>query len=237
MCCKCCKTKCCKTFFKVLTIILALMDIAVGWYKFYELYRDTVKLDNEFDQASAGLQADCGNPQLYWKVYVPFEVLGTIFTFMEIYYIIREIKEDKCLFNQCFSRTFYLIVAIYIFSIFPATILDIIFMDKCVCHEGFSLNVVTQELRDFFKGFLSGASVVLFQVLVHMTEIFYRVRRTWRFVKSGIFCCKRTPDEDNMKKHEAPWKVQLCFVISLILFMCYLALFTADMVFIFCNKY
>ena len=137
----------------------------MGWYKFYELYRDTVKLDIEFDQASPSLQAECGNPQLYWKVYVRFGGLGTIFTFMEIYYLIREIKEDKCLFNQCFNRTFYLVIAIYILSVFPAAILDIIFMDKCVCHEGFSLNVVWQELRDISKVFLAVSALYSFKFL------------------------------------------------------------------------
>ena len=230
----CCKTKCCKTFFKVLTIILAIMDIGVGWFKFHELYFETVEIERELDHASEVLQSECSNPQLYWKIYAPFESIGTILGVIEIYYLVREIIEDKHIFNKCFNRTFFLVVFIYVFAVFPSTILDIVFRDRCICHEGFSWNIWQAEVRDFFKGFLGGVSVIFLQILLHLTEIFYRARRVWRFIGSFIFCVKyKEKDEEGEEEH----KILPCFVISIILVICYAALFTAEIVFIFCNKH
>ena len=222
---------CGKNCFKILTIIIALADIVVGWFKFYQIYHETGHLEQDLVDANPILQNECSNPQLFWKVYVSFNSLGTILTCFEIYYLIKEIKTDKRMFNKCFSRAFFLVVAIYFLKVFPISILNIVYRDKCVCFEGFSISVWQTEVRDFFKSFLGGVSVICLQIILHLAEIYIRLRRIGRFIKTFVFCVEFLPDE------EIDGRTLPCFIISIVLVTCYTALFLTEIVFIFCVKY
>ena len=223
---------CCKTFFKILTIFLALVDIGIGWWKFYEIYHEAWHLEHESHSVSDATRSECQNPRVYWIVYIPFESMGTILAVFEIYYLVKEVKKDKSMFNECFSRAWFVVVAIYIFSIFPSSILDIVFRDKCVCNGGFSVNVWQSEVRDFSKGLIGGLSVIFLQILLHLAEAYYRIRRVWRFFATCLFCMKFAPDEE-MDKPCCQGTLP-CFVISLVLAICYTAVFVAEIVYIFC---
>ena len=224
-----------KNIFKILTIVFVLLDLAVGWFKFYRIYHEAGHLEDELNAGNSDLQQDCRNPHTYWKVYVTFETIATILACFEIYYLVKEIKQDKRMFDKCFSRAWFLVVAIYIFAIFPLSILNIVFRDRCVCFEGFSLNVWQDEVRDFFKSLLGGASVICMQILLHLTEVYFRLRRIVKFFKTFIFCMKFAPDEET--DQPCCQGTLPCFVISIILAICYTALFITEIVFIFCVKY
>lgn len=216
---------CCKQFFKIFTIFLAVADIGIGWYKFYDIYHEVWHLEQDSDV----VQSNCRNPKSYWIAYAPFESIGTILAIIEIYFLIKEIRRDKSLFNECFSRAWFLVVAIYIFAVFPSSILDIVFRDRCICSGGFSLNEVWKsEVRDFFRSFVGGASVIFLSILVHLAELYYRIRRLWRFVGNCLFCIQFAPDEDEGRK-PLP-----CFIISFLLALGYTALFVTEVVYIFC---
>ena len=224
----------CKTFFESLTIVLAFLDIVVGWYKFGEFYRQTLFLDRnaQVGNVSDVFLDECGNPQLYWKIYLPFEMTATILGVFEIYYLFMEIKTNQEMFDKCFNETFYLVVAIYIFAVFPSSILDIAFRDRCVCHEGFSLEIWQHEVSAFFKGFLGGVSVIFLQIVLHIADIFYETRRLWEFLETYLFCFNFTTYEE---VHKPSCRgVHSCFVISTILAICYTVLFIIEIVYIFC---
>ena len=224
----------CKNFFKILTVVLALLDVGVGWYKFYELYHESGHLAEEIDSANSVLQNDCHNPQLYWKIYVVFQAIGTILAGFEIYYLIREVKKDKRMFEECFGRAWCLIVAIYLFAVFPSTIVDILYLDKCVCADGFSFSEWRAEVRDFFKGFLDGVSVILLQIILHLTEGYVMVRKLGRFIGTCLYCVKYAP---KIEAAELPWKKRWAFRVGIILAICYAALFVTEILFIFCVKH
>ena len=229
---------CCKTCFKVFVIILCFLDIGVGWFKFYQIYEETNHLVEELKTTTnSELKQDCPNPQLYWKIYVGFEALGTILCVIEIYFLILEIKEDKSLFNACFSRAWFLIVAIYLFAVFPSSIVDIIYRDNCICYEGFSFHEWSSDVRDFFRGFLGGASVICLQILFHLTDLYTKFRRF-----CDVCClCKDAKEEDDAepkpKSKHCCTKGRLCFSISFVLLFIFIALFITEIVFIFCIKY
>ena len=223
---------CNKIFFEILTIGFAILDIVVGWYKFSEFYRETLILEHELYNASIVQQHDCQNPELYWKIYLPFEVIATILGFFEIYYLIMEIRTNQEMFEKCFNEAFFLVVAIYIFAVFPSSILDIVFRDKCVCHEGFSFQLWQTEVSAFFKGFLGGVSVMFLQIILHTADIFYECRRLWEFLETYLFCCNFTTYEE---VHDPSCQgVHSCFVISTVLAICYTLLFIIETIFIFC---
>lgn len=215
---------CCKNFFKILTIFLALVDIAVGWWKFYELYHEAWHLEHDSDMVTA----ECQNPRVYWIAYIPFESIGTILAFAEIYYLIKELRKDKSLLDECFHRAWFVVLFIYFFAIFPSSILDIIFRDRCICNGDFSLNVWQSETRDLVKGVTGGLSVIFLQIILHLAEIFYICRRVWRLFGSCFSCIKIAPDA-KVKKPMRP-----CFFISLLLAVCYAAVFITEIVYIFC---
>ena len=216
---------CCKQFFKILTIILALVDIGIGWYWFYDIYHEVQHLEHD-----NVVDSDCTNPKMYWIIYIPFESIGTILACIEIYYLIKELKRDKSLFNECFSRAWFLVVAIYIFALFPTSILDIIFRNKCICGTGFSLTEVWRdEVRDFMRGFVGGVSVLFLSILVHVAEVYYRLRRLCKLIGSCLFCMKFAPEDEGKKPLP-------CFIISFLLFFGYLAVFVAEIVYIFCVR-
>lgn len=216
-------TSCCKTFFKILAVFLAIVDIGVGWFTFYQWFEEIPGLT---------YVPECRDPSLYWKIYVPFEAIGTILGFFEIYYLIKEINKDKSLFDQCFSRAWFLVVAIYIFAAFPSSILAIIYRDRCVCSDGFSVTVWESELSDFVKGFTGGASVICLQILIHFAEVYRRLRRFWELITGYVFCMKTAPDCENDCE-----KPVICFIISIILAVGYTALYVTEIIFIFCVRY
>ena len=219
---------CCKQFFKILTIILALVDIGIGWYWFYDIYHEVWHLEHDDPD---DITSDCPNPKIYWIIYIPFESIGTILACIEIYYLIKELKKDKSLFNECFSRAWFLVVAIYIFALFPTSILDIIFRSKCICGSGFSVEELWRdEVRDFMRGFVGGVSVLFLTILVHIAEFYSRIRRLCKLIKSCLFCMRLVPDDDEVKK-PLP-----CFIISALLFFGYLAVFVTEIVYIFCKR-
>ena len=226
---------CCRNCFKILTIILAFVDIGLGWFKFYQLYDETAHLEEKLQEANSVLKDDCRDPQLYWKIYVAFEALGTILAVFQIYYLIRELKRDKRMFEKCFSRAWFLVVAIYIFAVFPSSILDIIYRDRCICYEGFSFSVWQSNVRDFFKGFLGGASVICLQIILHLTDLYLRFRKIGRFIGTYVFCMKYAPDED--EGTPCCTQTHVCFVVSAILAICYTVVFVTEIVFIFCVTY
>ena len=228
---------CPRNCFKVLTIVFVVLDIAVGWFKFYRMYHEAGHLEDELNAGNSDLQKDCSNPHGYWKAFVTFESIATILAFGEIYYLIREIKYDKRMFDKCFSHAWFLVVAIYIFAIFPLSILNIAFRDRCVCFEGFSLNVWQDEVRDFFKTLLGGISVISMQILLHLSEVYFRMRRILKCFKTIMFCMKFAPDNDEDMNHPCCEGTLPCFVISIVLAICYTALFITEIVFIFCVKY
>ena len=226
---------CCKNCFKIFTLILCFVDIGVGWFKFYQLYDETQQLEQTLQGVDPALRNDCPDPQLYWKLYVTFEAIGTILCVFEIYYLIMEIYKDKRMFDKCFSRAWFLVVAIYVFEIFPSGIVDIIYRDRCICHEGFSFSAWEADVRDFFRGFLGGASVICLSIILHLTDIYVRLRRLLTFVKTYVFCMKFVPNED--EEWTCCERTHICFAISTILALCYTALFVTQIVFIFCEKY
>ena len=151
--------------------------------------------------------------------------------FISVYFLLREIRKDRSLFNECFSKAWSLVVAIYVFSVFPSSILNIIYRDRCVCSDGFSLNAWRDEARDLFKSF-TGASVIFLQILLHFAEIYYRFRRLWRFIGTYVFCMKVIPDKDETGRNPL-----ICFVISVFLAVGYTALFMTEIMFIFCVQF
>ena len=230
----CCKT-CCKTFLKVLTIIITAVDVGLGWYIFYEIYHETIHIEENLQEANSVQRNECSDPQLYWKLYVAFEALGTILAVFEIYYLIKELIKDRRMFEECFSRAWFLVVAIYIFAIFPSSIVDIIYRDRCICYEGFSFSAWHSDVRDFFKGFLGGASVICLQVILHLADLCASFRRFGRFIQIYIFCVDNVPDKE--EDGGCCTNTHKCFIISGVLAICYTALFITEIVFIFCVTY
>ena len=222
----------CKKVFKILTVVLAIFDVGVGWYKFYELYHESGHLAEEIDSANSVLQNDCHDPQLYWKIYIVFQAIGTILAVFEIYYLIREVKKDKRMFEECYSQAWSLTVCIYICAIFPSTILDILYLDKCVCADGFSFSAWHYKVKDFLKGLLDGASVICLQIILHVTEAYRILRKLRNIGRLCRSCVKYAPEADAISK-----KNQCAFYSGITLAICYAALFVIEITFIFCVKH
>ncbi|XP_052785153.1 uncharacterized protein LOC128220695 [Mya arenaria] len=240
-----------KIILKIVTIVLIILDIAVGWFKFYQTFYEITTKD-----------VFCERSDLYWQLFAVFEGSGTILAVAEIYYIVREIKKDRCCHDECFGRTFILIVLIYLLSVIPGSILEIIFRELCVCSGSFSVEGWRRNTRDVAKGFLSGISVILMQVILHLTEIYYRGRRLWTLCTTMAMCCRFAPkdndgeggkntnvknasecscddstsaDDDDDDDDGCCKGVMMCFVISLILVFVFIALYVVEILYIFCE--
>ena len=213
-------------FFKILTIFLAFVDIGVGWWKFSQIYREASHLVSEWTTLNATIKSECEDPQLYWKLGLGFELAGTILAVLEIYYLIKELRKDKSISDECFTKAFIVVVAIYFCGIFPSSILDIVFRAKCICNGKFSIHA-WQWSSEFFKGLTGGFSVLFLQIILHLADI---LRRLGRCLGTCSTCMELSADEENER-------VKPCFVISILLAIIYAAIFVTEIVYMFCERY
>lgn len=220
---------CCKSCFKILTIVFAFIDIGVGWWKFSQIYLEASHLEKEWATLNATIKSECEDPQLYWKLCLGFELAAMVLACLEIYYLIKELRKDKSIFTECFTKAFFVVVAIYIFGVFPSSILDIVFRARCICNGQFSIHA-WQWSSEFFKGLTGGISVIFLQIILHLAEVLYRLRRLGRCLGTCLLCKKFSPDGENER-------MKPCFVISLLLAIIYATIFVTEIVFMFCEKY
>lgn len=212
-----------------MTIIFAVIDIGVGWWKFSQIVVEASHLEIEWATLNATIRSECEDPTLYWKLCLGFEIVGMILAFIEIYYLYKELRKDKSIFTECFTKAFFVVVAIYVFGIFPSSILDIVFRARCICNGKFSIHA-WQWSSEFFKGLTGGLSVIFLQIILHLAEVLYRLRRLGRCLGTCLLCIEFSPDEENER-------MKPCFVISLILAFIYAAIFVAEIVYMFCERY
>lgn len=228
---------CKKDFFKVVIILMAIISIAVGWFHFYNILikADFIRKELLNSTRYADVAKYCDNPDIYWQLYIIFESVGTILTFVEIYYVILEMKEDKHIECKCFGKTFILILLLYLTAAFPSAILEILHQDLCICKGTFSLDTTIwrDDVRVIARNFLVGISVIMFQVLLHLTLLYRGIRRigmllTWLIRQKSYTCCEEQGC-DECNNHTG------CFAISLSLAIGYTAVFITGTVFMFCK--
>lgn len=220
---------CCKNCFKILTICFAFLDIGVGWWKFTQIYLEASHLESDWDTLSAHRKCKCENPRLFWILCLSFEIAGTGLAALEIYYLYKELRKDKSIFNECFSKAFCVVVAIYVLGVFPSSIIDIVFRARCICNGKFSIHA-WQWSSEFFKGLTGGLSVIFLQIILHLADVFYRLRRLWRCLGTCLLCKEFAPDGENER-------MKPCFVISILLAIIYAVIFVAEIVYMFCERY
>ena len=196
----------------------------------------------------------CLKPEVYWTFILVFESLGTIFALLEIYYIWREMQKDKQLQQEGFRRAFVLVVLLYVFSVFPTTILEILYRDDCVCNGMYmeedlkhwkrdaqhAKRDARRNVRELSKSLLDGVSVILLQALVFVPEVYALLRRTCDVCNSIVDCCKMavpdvSDDDDNNNGDDGNDKGRgICFLTGLVLSMTFVGLFIAEILYIFC---
>lgn len=230
-------TSCRKEFCKVLTIFLTIVDVAIGWVKCYQMFLEmSEQNENKTTSSASAKHSPCENLDIYWYFYIIFESIGTVLAAVEIYCLGVEIREDNKLYHKCFGKAFVLIVLIYMLSAFPSAILEIFYRDLCVCKGTFSLNVWKHEVRDIAKAFLGGASVIMLQILFHLTEIYTRLRRLGRLIGTIFWCCSYAPNEEETGQGCCEGNM-VCFMVSMLLAVAYIAVFVTETVYIFCDPY
>ena len=223
----------CKNFFKILTLIIVCFDISLGWYKFYHLYHETDLIISDLDKSNVNtaLKEECDDPNFYLHLYFIFELTGSVLASIEIYYLILEVRTDRLISDHYFKSAWFLTASIYTLAVFPSLILDIVFRERCVCHEGVSFKAWQDESRDLLKGVLDGVSVIFLQILLHLTEASYRLRRTRKFLGAMIFGIDY---EYEHKPESSSAKTRWGLAIGIVFVLCYIVLFITEVTFIFC---
>lgn len=214
----------CKRAFEVITIVLTLLDIIVGWLSVHEMYGEIQEHEGGLVQTKGqgkgnakGLlkkeekePGTCEQPDVYWTFIFVFEGVGTILDLLQIYFICCEMRQDKRLRYEGFRRAFVVMVLIYVLSVFPSTFLEILYRKECAC-EGMYIfddskhymrdaqhlrRDIRRNVRDLTKGLLGGVCVIFLQCLMFIPEI-YEVSRKFCDVCSSLStCCELSRVDD-----------------------------------------
>lgn len=298
-----------KHVFEVITIVVIIVDIFVGWLNVHQMYGeikehqgwnggsfdsstsssvgvvDDTKTNGNGNGNSNGNSGNNGNsgksnsnaggndnnngkgnvqiedpetclqPDVYWTFIFVFEAIGTLFALIEIYYICKEMRKDKQLQKEGFRRAFVLVALIYVLSVFPATILEILYRKDCVCAGMYVMEDqkhwrreaqharrdLRRNIRDLSKGLLGGISVILLQCLLFVPEVYAMFRKLCDVCGSISTCCKMADTEEdgdsnnnNSGNDDGNKGRTLFFLVSLGLSMTFVGLFTAEIIYVFC---
>ena len=208
--------KICRKFLDIVCVILILLDGFVGWYKFVELIEQSDEIYHKFAYRL------CENVKLYPLLFGVFQIFGTCLGVVQIWLLLRRFTEDKSECERCFRQAFATVVASYILSAIPADITSIFIQHECICSK-FSAHGLRTETTDVLRAVSSGGSVVLFQFLMQIMDLFTKSRRV-----CGL-CCKISKPKEKARHPFYMWT-------NLFLFCSYGVVFVIEMLYLLCEK-
>lgn len=145
--------------FKIVIIILILVNIGTGYTKFYQLLVDIVDKVGELKNIRSA-------KDLIWILFLVVQVSSTTFQFIQLYCLFRELCENNFMYKHCFKCCFILTLLIYLISVIPKSIITIIYYNYSS-----SISNWWKSVTDFFDGLLSGVTSLGFQIILFMPVI------------------------------------------------------------------
>lgn len=162
---------CLYQLFKIVMILIILVNIGTGYTKFYKLIVDITKTVRDVGSAESFTD-------VAWIPFLVVQVASTLYQFIQLYCLFRELCEDNFMYKHCFKCCFILVLLIYCLSVLPKSILTIIYYKYSSSSEE-----PWELVASFFDSLLSGVTALGFQIVLFMPVI----RRTLR--SAGI--CRR----------------------------------------------
>ena len=163
----------CFKIFKIVVICMLLVSFGLGYVKVYQHFvdiKDTLSSVGDVKSIK----------DLAWIPFLIMQVSATIFMFLQIYCLIRELCEDNYMYKHCFRCAFVLTVLIYSISVFPKSILTIIYHNYDISIEEWWTKVV-----DVLESLFNNLGALGFQIILYM-RIFKRAFRSAGVCRKNI---------------------------------------------------
>ena len=149
----------CYKIFKIVVICILLVSTGLGYLKLYQLFVDINDTLSSIGEVSS-IQ------DLAWVPYLVLQVCTTIFIFLQIYCLIRELCANDYMYKHCFRFSFTLTILIYCISVIPKSVLTIVY---------YNYNVTVKEwwnkLVDVLESLFNNLGALGFQIILFMRVI------------------------------------------------------------------
>ena len=161
----------CYRVFKVVVIILTLIQFGLGYTKVYQLFADIGS--SLSDGGSVNSFSD-----LAWLPYLFIQIFTTVFIILQVYFLSRELCYEDFMYIHCFRCCFVLTALNFLLVIFPKTIINIVYHNTDITVQEWWTQIV-----DTLDSFVASLANLGFQIILYMRLI----RSFCRFLK----CCKQ----------------------------------------------